>query len=370
MQPWALRLPSNRVPCNLYRCDLPLLQPLTTARGTISARTTWVVEIVADLGARGLGEAAPLPGFGGEAPEVCERVLHQVLPKLTREVVGRWLERGKPDAPLGHVLEPLLAQAPCARHAIEGALIDLLAQDQGQPVAALLAEDGAILIPVNALVDGAEDARWAIDQGFRTVKAKIGGDPAAAAQRAADLRRAIGAQAHLRLDANGAWNFAQALAFCAATDSAQLELLEQPLAADQPDLLRDLANLRRQGNCRVGVDESIRIPADVGRIGAAQAADVVVLKPMFLGGWRPTSQAIQLAHTCGLGAILSSALEGSVGIGFAAHMAAASGLTAHAHGLATSERLEADLTTEPLVVRHGNLLIRERPGLGIGRLLV
>ena len=358
------------MPCNLYRCELPLLRPLTTARGVIAARTTWVVELVADSGARGVGEAAPLPGFGGETPEVCERVLNQVLPKLTGDVVGRWLERGKPDAPLGHILEPLLAQAPCARHAIEGALIDLLAQAQGKPVAAVLAEDGAVVVPVNALVDGAEDAQWAIEQGFRTVKAKVGGDPVIAARRAAELRLAIGSQASLRLDANGAWDFAQALTFCTQSGLAQLELLEQPLAADGPDLLNDLANLRRQGNCRVGVDESVRIPADVGRIGAAQAADVVVLKPMFLGGWRPTSQALQLAKTCGLGAIISSALEGSVGVAFAAHMAAASGLTRHAHGLATSERLEADLMVEPLVVRHGNLLIRERPGLGIGRLLV
>ena len=354
--------------CQLYRCELPLLRPVTTARGQIKTRTTWVVEIVTDSGAHGYGEAAPLPGFGGEEPEVCEQVLNQALFALTSDVVHRWLERAKPDAPLGHMLEPWLAKAPCARHAIEGALIDLLAQAHGKPVAALLADSGALLVPVNALVDGPEDARWAVEQGFKTVKAKIGGDPAAAIQRALALRGAVGSGTHLRLDANGAWTFEQTLAFCAGAHLANLEMLEQPIDHLRPALLSELAQLRRRAGCKVAVDESIRAAADVGRIGAAQAADAVVLKPMFLGGWRPTSQAIQLARTCGLGAIITSALDGSIGLAYATHMAAASNLTAFAHGLATGDRFEAELTTEPLTVKYGNILIRERPGLGIGTL--
>lgn len=370
MRPSRSPLASKPVPCHLYRCDLPLLRPVTTARGTIAARTTWVVEIVTDSGKRGLGEAAPLPGFGGEEPEICEQVLNKAVTALSSDVVGRWLERGKPDAPLGHLLEPLLAKAPCARHAIEGALIDLLAQSQGLPVAALLSNHGSILVPVNALVDGVEDARWAVEQGYKTVKAKVGGDPALAVLRALELRVAVGSQTRLRLDANGGWDFDQALQFCEETRLANLELVEQPINHLRPALLEELAQLRRRSGVKVAVDEGIRAAADVGRVGAAQAADAVVLKPMFLGGWRATSQAIQLARTCGLGAIITSSLDGSIGVAFAAHMAAASALNDHAHGLATGERFEADLTTEPLTVKNGNLLIRERPGLGIGDLAV
>lgn len=356
------------MPCHLYRCELPLLRPVTTARGVIASRTTWVVEIVTDSGAHGYGEAAPLPGFGGEEPEVCARVLDQAVTSLTADVVGRWLERGKPDAPLGHRLEPLLAKAPCARHAIEGALIDLLAQHLQRPVSACLAENGAVMVPVNALVDGPEDARWAVDQGFKTIKAKVVGDPRAAAARALEIRAAIGSGIKLRLDANGAWDYERALTFCEEVNLANPELIEQPIDPMRPNPLEDLAQLRRRSGCKIAIDEGIRAAADVGRVGAAQAADAVVLKPMFLGGWRPTLQAVQLARTCGLGAVITSSLDGCIGVAFAAHMAAASNLTDYAHGLATSERFEADLTTEPLLVRHGSLVIRERPGLGIGSL--
>ena len=349
------------------------MRPLATAHGVISQRTTWVVEIVTDSGACGYGEAAPLPGFGGEDPDLCAKALDKAVNALTSEAVSRWLERGKADAPLGHLLEPLLAHTPCARHAIEGALIDLLAQSKGYPVAAYLAEtclsgSSSVIVPVNALVDGPEDARWAAAQGFKTVKAKVSGDPEIAGDRALELRNALGSTIKLRLDANGSWNPEQALVFCARSNLASLELLEQPLNPLRANHLEELATLRRRAGCRIAVDESIRSAADVGRVGAAQAADAVVIKPMFLGGWRPTLQAVQLARTCGLGTIITSALDGSIGLAFAAHMAAACSLNDFAHGLATGERFEADLTTEPLSVKNGGMLIRDRPGLGIGTL--
>ncbi len=363
------------MPCHLYRCDLPLLRPVATARGVITHRTTWVVEIVTTSGARGLGEAAPLPGFGGEEPEACAAALQAAVAALTSDTVSRWLDRGKPDASLGHLLEPLLAGTPCARHAIEGALIDLLAQAKGYPVAAALAEmclsgTSLVLVPVNALVDGPEDARWAVEQGFKTVKAKVGGEPPKAIQRTLELRGAVGSGTRLRVDANGGWAFDQALAYAEGVQLANLDLIEQPIDHRRPTVLEELAQLRRRVGCTVAVDEGVRAPADVGRLGAAQAADVVVLKPMFLGGWRPTLQAVQLARTCGMVPILSSALDGAIGLAFAAHMAAACGLADRAHGLATGDRFEADLTSEPLQVTLGNLAIRERPGLGIGTLAV
>ena len=61
MQHWRSPLAYNSMPCQLYRCELPLLRPVSTARGQISSRTTWVVEIVTDSGAHGYGEAAPSP---------------------------------------------------------------------------------------------------------------------------------------------------------------------------------------------------------------------------------------------------------------------------------------------------------------------
>lgn len=353
------------MPCNLYRCELPLHRPLATSRGEIAGRTSWVVELTDDRGHVGLGEAAPLLGFGGEDPEACDRVLNQVIQKLTPDLVQRWLDRGKADAPLGMQIEPLLASFPCARHAIEGALIDLLAQSQDMPVAGLLNESAAVSVPVNALAATPEDAGRAVRDGFKTVKLKADKEPLVAAYTAIAARAAMGAGSILRMDANGAWTLDEALTFADAAVAAQLEFIEQPLAVGDYE---GMTAFRRRCRMPIAVDESVRTAADVGRVGAAQAADIVVLKPQFLGGWRHVKQAIQLARTCGLEPIITTAIDGSIGRAFATHMAAACNLALRANGLATGQLLVADLTSEPLIPNKGTIMVRERPGLGIGTL--
>ncbi len=356
------------MPANLYKCDLPLKTPLATAAGIITERTVWVLEIVDMAGRSGLGEAAPLPGFGGEAQKDCDDALHQAVAMLTPDLVGSWLERAKPDAPLG-AIEPLLARTPCARHAVEGALLDLLAQKQKVPLAGLIAAHYATLIPVNALIGADQDAtvvgKKAYDSGFGTLKLKLAGDPIEAASRLALLRQTVGAKANIRVDINGAWTLEQALAFAEAASASNVEYCEQPLPAAD---VADLATLRRRSGMKIAADESVRFPVDVGRLGAAQAADVVVLKPMFLGGWRPLRQAVQLAHSCGMEVVISTALEACIGRAFATHYAAAFGLTQRAQGLATGELFVGDLTTDPLMVQTGATRLHERPGLGIGSL--
>jgi L-Ala-D/L-Glu epimerase len=343
--------------------DLVLHRPVLTAAGAIAIRRVFVLAVTDGSGLTGLGEAAPLPGGGGEPPLACRDALAAVLPLLTDAFVAGWLERGRPDAPLGSV-ERHLAETPCARSAVEGALLDLLAQLHGRPLAEELAPGCRPFVPVNALIDpgdGAAGATAALAQGFTTIKLKAPRDPDAAIRLLGAVRGAVPATVRLRLDANAAWTADAAQRVAVA--GRGLEYLEQPLAAAD---LPGLASLRRSGGVPIAVDESVRVPADVGRVGAAQAADVVILKPAFLGGWRPTRQAAQLARSCGMDVVITTAMDGSVGRAHAIHMAAALGLDQRAQGLATGHLLVEDATTEPLVPSGGELCIHARPGLGIG----
>jgi L-Ala-D/L-Glu epimerase len=343
-----------------------------TANGPISERTVWVVALDDEQGRIGLGEAAPLAGFGSETPEQCRESFSNALKGLTGEFIQHWLERGRADAPLGP-LERLLAGSPCARSAIEGALNDLAAKQLEKPLCAFLTGDDAIRrITVNALlsgsvtevVAGADELKKA---GFTNYKLKVGGLETIAQEieRVYAVREAIGPQANLRVDANGSWQLDQALEFALETMDAQLEFCEQPLAAND---LEGHATLRRRTGLKIAVDEAIRTAADIGRVAAAQAADVVVIKPMFLGGWRPTKQAVELARSCGLIPIITTALEGAVGRAHATHYAAALKLTSHAQGLGTGILISKDLTPAPLTIAQGIIALPAMGGLGIGPL--
>ena len=361
--------------CRLVKRILPLATPLVTGGGTIAERKVWVLALDDGAGRVGLGEAAPLNGFGSESPEQCREAFNQALAGLTAEFLTNWLSRARPDAPLGP-LEKLLAGSPCARQAIEGALLDLLAQQQEKPLAALLAGDTPPpeRVAVNALLGGSlrdvvTAASELVKLGFTCFKLKVGGPTTPIGQdveRVYAVRDVIGKDAKLRVDANAAWTLEQALEFAVEAGDANLEFCEQPLPAAN---LEGLAILRRRTGLKVAVDEGVRTAADIGRVAAAQAADVVVLKPMFLGGWRPTSQAAQLAQSCGLDVIISTALDGAVGRAHATHYAAGLGLTGRAHGLATGTLLTQDLTATPLVVNSGHIRLPTRAGLGIGSLI-
>jgi o-succinylbenzoate synthase len=344
-----------------------------TAQGPISERTVWVVALDDEAGHIGLGEAAPLAGFGSETPEQCREAFNEVLKALTGEFITHWLERGRPDAPLGP-LERMLAKAPCARSAIEGALTDLAAKQQEKALCAYLSGDNAInRIPVNALLGGSLNevttaASELCKTGFTSFKLKVAAANTPVAtdiERVYAVRDAIGPEATLRVDANCGWTFDQALEFAVEGVDANLEFCEQPLPAAD---LEGMANLRRRTGLKVAVDEAIRTAADIGRVAAAQAADIVVLKPMFLGGWRPTKQAAELAASCGLSVIITTALEGAVGRAHATHFAAALKLNDRSQGLGTGILIAVDLTLSPLMVSHGTIALPAVSGLGIGPL--
>ncbi len=356
--------------CTITEHLLRLVRPLTTAAGTVLGRRVWVFTIEDGDTRVGYGEASPLPGFGGEDPDACGAALGKAMAALTDDIANTWFARERADAALGHKLEACLRAAPCARHAVETALLDLMAQRQGRPLADLLAgETVDARVPVNALLEGESfavltKAKELLGKGFHVFKLKSSGDPGKDANRLRALRENVGPAAMLRLDANAAWTIEQTTAFAQLSQGVDLEYLEQPLAADD---LAGHAQLRKLGH-RIALDESVREPGDVARIAAAQAADVVVLKPQFLGGWRATKQAAELAQSHGIGVVLTSALDGAIGRSAAAHMAAALGLRTRAHGLATGDLFEHDLVLAPLPLFAGAIHLERKPGLGAGKL--
>lgn len=222
------------------------------------------------------------------------------------------------------------------------------------------------LVPVNATVP-AVDARevpavLARFDGCRTAKVKV----AQAGQRRKDdldrvaaVREVMGPEAHVRVDANGGWDLAQATDALAALAAYDLEYAEQPCAT-----VDELAALRR-ALARAGVDvpvaadESIRKADDPMRVVRMGAADVAVVKVAPLGG---VHAALAIAGETGLPMVVSSALDSSVGIAAGVALAAALPQLPYACGLGTVNLFTSDVVADPLVPRHGDLpLRRPRP---------
>jgi len=192
--------------------------------------------------------------------------------------------------------------------------------------------------------------------GCTTAKVKVaerGQSLADDIARVAEVRAVMGPAGRVRVDANGAWSVGDAIEALRSLARYDLEYAEQPCA--DVEGLRDLRiGLARAGvDVQVAADESIRKAEDPLRVRDLEAADLIVVKVAPLGGVR---SALRVVEECGLPAVVSSALDTSVGISSGVALAAALPSLDHACGLGTVALLEGDVTHAALVPHDGALV--------------
>jgi O-succinylbenzoate synthase len=217
-------------------------------------------------------------------------------------------------------------------------------------------------VPVNATVPavgpGAVEGVLARFGAVGAVKVKVaekGQELADDVARVAEVRRLL-PDAGIKVDANGGWDVRQALDALDALERFGLQYVEQPVA-DIPGLRTVRLELRRRGsNVLVAADESVRRQEDPLRVAREDAADVLVIKAPPLGGVR---RALDIIGSAGLPAVVSSALDTSVGIRAGVALAAALPDLPYACGLATVSLMAGDVTDASLVPRDGAIAVRD-----------
>lgn len=172
--------------------------------------------------------------------------------------------------------------------------------------------------------------------------------------RVAEVRRLL-PQAHLRVDANGGWDHEQALAGLEALAGYGLQYAEQPVAGVEP-----LAALREEVRRRelpvlIAADEAVRKETDPLAVARLGAADLLVIKAQPLGGVR---RALGIVAEAGLPAVVSSALDTSIGTRAGAALAAALPELPYACGLGTVSLFDGDVTVPSYIAHDGALDLR------------
>ena len=333
--------------------SLPLSSPIATASGTIETRNGFVVRYD-HRGERGVGEATPLPGWTESVGE-CSAALDSAA---EAEPTG------------GHTAAMLALSAdsvPAARHGFATALLDADARADGVPLYRWFDGDRHCeTVPVNATVgDGdpeatAEAVARAVDSGFGCCKLKVGARAVDAdIERVRAVRDRVGDDVVLRADANGAWRREQATRAFDSFADLGVDYVEQPLPAED---LAGHADLRG-GSVGVALDESL-IHERADTVLSADAADVLILKPMVLGGPGNAHTLALRAREQGVEPVVTTTIDGVVARLAALHVAAAVP-DIRACGLATGDRLARDLAPDPATVTDGEMRVPQRDGLGL-----
>ncbi len=281
----------------------------------------------------------------GEAPVIPER--GDSLAQLVSELRGE---------------RPIRSAA--ARHALETARLDLLARQQGRPLAALLGAVRRQEVECSALVTAtrpdlvARAVERSAAAGFRAFKLKAaGGGGVIDQERLGAARWAAGQGARLRLDFNGQLGAGEAAVKLSGLAPFRLELVEQPLPPDAPVAAWKL--IEPGAGALLAADESLgsaRLARELAEAGVALA-----MKLATIGG--PVA-AYDLAARAKGPVTVGSTFETTIGLAAALHLACALAEEPLACGLATGRLLNDDLATG-LSWRGPLLRLPDKPGLGV-----
>jgi len=293
--------------------ELPLERPFTIARGTKRTVENVLVRITdEDRGLTGVGAAAPSSHYGETAATVAA-----VLPDLRSALEAvddpfriEQIERRMAETVRGN---------PAARAAISIALHDLVGKVLDRPLHRLWGLDPDDAVPTSFTIGLAETdemadrAREAAAMGYPILKVKLGTDRDLAVVEAV---REAAPEVRIRVDANEAWTPKEAIRKCEALAEYDLEFVEQPVPAENPEGLRAVY---RRSPLPIAADESCRTLADVPAV--ADRADVATIKLMKCGGPRAARRMIHAARAHGLEVMLGCMIETDAAISAGAQLA-------------------------------------------------
>lgn len=257
-----------------------------------------------------------------------------------------------------------VVESAAAAFALETARLDLQAQQEGRPVAALLGHVRRVEVECSALLTAvrpdlvARQTEQGAAAGFRTFKLKAANRGGILDQeRLGAARWAAGREVRIRLDFNGSLTPAEAALRLPSLAPFGLEFVEQPLPAGaDAEAWRELA---ASVTTPLAADESL---ADAGLADQlAEAGMALAIKLATVGG---LMAACRLAERAAGPLTVGSSLETSIGLAAALHLACVIEQEPLACGLATG-RLHDDQLAAGLELMGSRLRLPGSPGLGV-----
>ena len=147
-----------------------------------------------------------------------------------------------------------------------------------------------------------------------------------------------------------------------ALEDGGVDLVEQPVAADNVSAMR---RLRETTRLAIMADEAVTTPRSALEIARQGAADVFALKVTKAGGpWR-TRDVAAIAAASGIPCYGGCMLETSVGTAACAHLFATLPGITYGCELFGPLLLRDTITQEPIAYRDGCIVVPDGPGYGV-----
>ena len=333
------------------RVDLPLKHVFATSRSSVSVVRTIVVELEQD-GLRGHGEAYEDPYYDVDVEEMI------ALVEKCREPIERYA-LADPVA-LGRHLDPILGNNTFARSAVDCAACDLWGKMKNKPLWKIwgLSKDRVPYSSYGIGLDSLERIaeRMAEEPDWPLYRIKLGEKDDL---QILEMLRGM-TKSPFQVDVNGGWNYQTAVKNLDALHQLGVELIEQPLPADDFAGTNKLRKeIKKRGyDIPVFADESWRTEDDLDRV--AETFDGVNVKLVKCGGLTPARQFIAKAKHLGLKLMSANSVESTVGVSAIAQLAPLLDYIAVDGPLLIEKKVGTGVRTE-----KGKLIYPDENGTGV-----
>src|SRR6266480_1077455 len=237
--------------------EMPYTKPLVTATNNFTVARGLLVKVITDGGIEGYGYSDLFPRTG-ETPQTAQHVIDSVL---KAKVLGKELEDlARIRADIDHAL----TGNPRAKAALETAMYDALARSYHMPLVVMLggkyrSEIRVIkMVSVDTPEKMAEEAKQLARDGL-ALKLKVSGKIDKDLPRVAAVRKAVGDDVFIKIDANEAYDAKTAIRLAKGLADHGVEVFEQPVPRDQFDALW---GVKKHSPIKIEADQSVRTVAD------------------------------------------------------------------------------------------------------------
>lgn len=301
----------------IYKAPIKLKEPFKISLGSYAYATNIVVVLKTSTGLVGYGECSPFMSIHGESIE-------------TAYIVAQYLAKaciGKSVLPIQanvDSMDAVIYGNSCIKSAFNIALYDLAAQQANQPLYKFLGgtNTNKIQTDYTISIDGVgkmvNDAKTIIQNGFKIIKVKLGGNKEEDVERIKQIRAAVGNEIPIRIDANQGWTVETAIDILHQLEPYNIQHCEEPISRS---LFAELPKIRQACSIPIMADESCCDHFDAQRLIDIQAVDSFNIKLSKSAGIDKALKIIEKAEMQGMKIQLGGFLESRLGFTAAAHVA-------------------------------------------------
>jgi o-succinylbenzoate synthase len=348
----------------IFRVSLPYRIPFTIAGGTTAKAEHIFVELEAENGLKGYGEAAPMPSYSKETPA---SIIHSLKSGMLEQL------KGESIFDIERILEKLDGVSRgdfFATAAIDFALHDLIGKSMNLPCYKLmggLVRDRIDLswpVGIKEKEEMVEEAKKYVGLGYRTVKLKIGRDSGQDIENVRAVREALGKKIKIRVDANQGYSLAEALRLLPELEKFDLEMIEQPVSARD---IEGMAKLCEKLKTPILADESLRTLSDAVSLVKHKGCDIFNIKVMRVGGLQRSKKIAAIAEASSIPCEVGSMVEMGPGTAAGLHFVLSTSAVKYACEMIGHEMIDGDIIEEEEWIsscQNGFLGLPSKPGLG------